>query len=848
MTNNNNQCDAAQNYASIQQAYKKNPGEERKPVSFTTPIQAVYDGKTGASLEAILAQFNSIYVQYQGTPQATRNIIPEVMRRAGLKISYKDMEGVTIEEQCRDDKDKFTDAFGNDENWIRYDNLLENIEKTYYIALERVVAVIDKLKEGVTPDMLSESVKQLLSEAGATITNLPDEEDITTTGGTVPTLKFKDKEYLPEMASGLGRVILRKNFVGGKNILTQEMISKPNTIYIIQYDFDLGSETLTIPEGCTLDFQGGSLSNGQIVSSSLKISGITKNPFPLGITIIGKIITENGNLLIRYFSGESNADRLQAAIDYCINNNYPTITIDEEIDLTGHKPITINKASQSPRYAIRLIGSSNALITKFDEGYMFTSLGEAVGDFYIENISFRSERGRNTKVYDCNRKIIRIFSSNNNYHSIDYVFYNDEKFVQSIYSLNDEFMYIGTVFYINYGYDIKCIKCLCEDGENFFVDNNSGQVTIDLTIQNSCIEGLSGSVVQIAGAALLNITANYFEYNENNIVINRYGVEQLNITDNIFTINQTDGIQRCAIELPLLNNNSNISGNSIGGKGNNNLFLKIKDTNEVSSANRIINGVNNVNDNIIPCNKENVYFNKPFINKSNASHIHLSELFDRVYVESKKAIKITTSSLFIGYIQVSGGWSSTNLIGTTTKYIAAQIDGNNIVTHDTYVTSFDNILTETFYITDPIKEGDNIVFYIVNTSEQEQLCSILIKKFLGADYIQYLTNQICETNIENKSNKYELLRARVGGVKPKLLEAYKGFNSYDEENNNYVYWNGHNWEKLLSVNDEFLIIGSNSQRPNLTNKDKGFQYYDTTLNKPIWWTGTKWVDATGAEV
>ena len=47
---NNNKCDAAQSYASIQQAYKKNPGEERKPVSFTTPIQAVYDGKTGAEV------------------------------------------------------------------------------------------------------------------------------------------------------------------------------------------------------------------------------------------------------------------------------------------------------------------------------------------------------------------------------------------------------------------------------------------------------------------------------------------------------------------------------------------------------------------------------------------------------------------------------------------------------------------------------------------------------------------------------------------------------------------------------------------------------------------------------
>lgn len=111
--------DAAK-YGSIQQINKKEEGQSgRKPVFPVTPIQAVFDAKTGASLEAILAQFNSIYVQYQGTPEATRNIIPEVMRRAGLIITYMDMESNTITERANSAVQKDNDHWGLDVNWTR---------------------------------------------------------------------------------------------------------------------------------------------------------------------------------------------------------------------------------------------------------------------------------------------------------------------------------------------------------------------------------------------------------------------------------------------------------------------------------------------------------------------------------------------------------------------------------------------------------------------------------------------------------------------------------------------------------------------------------------------------------
>ena len=99
---------------------------------------------------------------------------------------------------------------------------------------------------------------------------LTNEEDVTSSRGI---LKFADKEYNPANFSGLGRVYLRKNIVDGKNILTQDMINKPNVRYIIQYDYDLNEKEITVPDNCILDFQGGSLSNGSINFNNCYING-----------------------------------------------------------------------------------------------------------------------------------------------------------------------------------------------------------------------------------------------------------------------------------------------------------------------------------------------------------------------------------------------------------------------------------------------------------------------------------------------------------------------------------------------------------------------------------------------
>lgn len=63
-----------------------------------------------------------------------------------------------------------------------------------------------------------------------------------------------------------------------KIVNNTKQITTQNTIYKIVQDIDLQGEELTIPYGCTLDFQGGSFSNGTINLNSCKV-------LPLGANI-----------------------------------------------------------------------------------------------------------------------------------------------------------------------------------------------------------------------------------------------------------------------------------------------------------------------------------------------------------------------------------------------------------------------------------------------------------------------------------------------------------------------------------------------------------------------------------
>lgn len=50
-------------------------------------------------------------------------------------------------------------------------------------------------------------------------------------------------------------------------------VTEPNMKYVIKHNFDLGGATVTIPEDCLLEFDGGSLNNGKCISNNTEIIG-----------------------------------------------------------------------------------------------------------------------------------------------------------------------------------------------------------------------------------------------------------------------------------------------------------------------------------------------------------------------------------------------------------------------------------------------------------------------------------------------------------------------------------------------------------------------------------------------
>ena len=144
--------------------------------------------------------------------------------------------------------------------------------------------------KGYLSDLSKVEKEVLLSNLGKDsgkilVENFPDEEDLTQKmQGSQNVLKFKDKIFNPEQFSGLGKVFLRKNIVRDVNncgrpinILTQDMFEDEhglpliNTIFIIQYNYDLDKGFITIPENSVLVFAGGSLSNGTVILNNTLI-------------------------------------------------------------------------------------------------------------------------------------------------------------------------------------------------------------------------------------------------------------------------------------------------------------------------------------------------------------------------------------------------------------------------------------------------------------------------------------------------------------------------------------------------------------------------------------------------
>lgn len=112
----------------------------------------------------------------------------------------------------------------------------------------------------------------------------------------------------------------------------QSKFNRSNTIYKITRDIDLGNGVLTIPFGCTLDFQGGSFSNGTITGNGTDITVDKQARIFNNIIIAGTwkvAVIYSGWFNFRYTAGSNNLQNLQNLFNLSSNSYNGVINISQ---------------------------------------------------------------------------------------------------------------------------------------------------------------------------------------------------------------------------------------------------------------------------------------------------------------------------------------------------------------------------------------------------------------------------------------------------------------------------------------------------------------------------------------
>lgn len=261
--------------------------------------------------------------------------------------------------------------------------LITQVNESVGKANENITKISNSLTEtNESIKIVSDSVNAIADDEDLVLVESEDEEEEIT-----KKLKFADKAYNASSFSGMGRAYLRKNITGGKNVLTQAMMDKANTRYVIQYDYDLDGETVTVPEGCTLDFQGGSFKNGTLYGNLTEIVSSVYKIFSLDLSIKG-----SWNLKYSYpewFMTHSQNVDFSQSIQKCIDSFHLFSTV----KLVNREYTISNTINIGPSVTIKGLGPFKTTLNINEEINCF-EISNSAFNVFIEGMSIYTEEGK----------------------------------------------------------------------------------------------------------------------------------------------------------------------------------------------------------------------------------------------------------------------------------------------------------------------------------------------------------------------------------------------------------------------------------------------------------------------
>lgn len=682
----------------------------------------------------------------------------------------------------------------------------------------------------VTPDMLSESTIQLIeSSGGGTIENLPDDEDLESVKNNlgINTIKLKNREYNPVNFSGKGYIILRKNIIGGKNILSQDNINKENTIYVIRYDFDLNTDIINIPTNCILQFEGGTLKNGTIHGNYTKVLNARESCFD-EIIISGTYTNET--VYSSWFKNNNKRSSFQNALNLSSDRTLTEVNFEKgEYYLDFTDDVYVNPALIIPydNTVLNVYSSLKAQTNNLEYYCMILSLGknniiidghnigELTGDVQTHT-GESGEWGYGINILSGKNIVIKNISCNEFWGdginlqgqgtqetqceniTIDNVIcrYNRRQGM-SIESCNS-----GVVRNSDFSYTGKYKKTSPGAGidiEPYTLNN----VAKEILIENCVAEGVGFLIAKTKNPEVKNITFKNCACNEMNIAQDEIKIIECNIKNYLL----------------LRSGNNIVIENSVIGSE----IMFEDDTDFVSNITlRKVDIITSDNSPSYSGMLIGAWGGTQQIQGITIEDCRFIDVFNK---KSKILINTSGGKITNTTIILKGGILIAGIDSIKDCYINKDGKDNQPLEFISPASSIMDIKDTTF-------NSDKYRFTIPSDGSSINVYNCM----LGS---AFLTKFDTEYWIETNENANKLT----------IEKCYFGYDNNVSINvANKLKSKGVNIPSINGISNFYAEIGSTSDRPVLNEWDYGFQFYDNTIKKPIWWDGYKWIDSAGTSV
>ena len=657
-----------------------------------------------------------------------------------------------------------------------------------------------------------------------------------------------EKSYAPAEFSGLGRKYLQKNIVDvsgtDKNVLTQAMINDANTIYVIQYDYDLNGASITVPSGCVLQFDGGSLNNGTMSGSAKYIGQIQGNAIFSSVPLkLVDPMNVSGQVYYAILEGNMNETK---GVD--VSDNDVVYTVGRNALIQNFKIDNTNYTSQQSAEGCAFKAQSSS-----DDAYRHLEIQrfkkgiEIIGGGYsiIDDVRFNYNKyGIYIDIVSTWVGQLRVNNSHINYN--EYAIYCNAN-VSQLSITNCVFE--GNKNDLVLGGDVEIRNCYIGDQDKY--TGTDGDKTIITVMAGSTVKIYNS---RIGGAATASFTG---------CLLKLLGTDQ----------------NPCHVEiydttLTLVNTNNNFVFCESSSKSNTILMKRVTLNKEKTKYGYNFPWLNGNTFTIVPNDDAYNYITNGYLeddvqNSLIAQNSNIS-IIDEPNIYGGKLLRFARYSITFVYeipVEYVGKQMCLDvaLYGkykTTGQYV--NYNNNSDLDGNSFAVNLQTNPTVTSFIVTPNKRVGRISIYINNEDNADPgYLNIGYVRLVPIEYMNMADKFPTQPNLLygnativngiNTDVERDVFIASPGispiHVRSKYFTLSQPANKtigttyYDTNLKKFSHWDGTKWADgagyTLAANH-----GTTANRPTLTSTDAGFTYWDTTLGKMIAWNGSAWVDSS----